>query len=117
MIKITQFRYYGRNNPKNYPLDLFKNDSSDNMLVKYSPLRIKIQTIPGTKIYFTNMSNPFYIEQTGILDLDCDNHNLKFSGLHLDETSLNTITNLPNGHFIMTIVYKAMEEEKKDNGN
>lgn len=118
MIKVAQFRYYGRNDERNYPLDLFDNNFSNQMLIKYSPLlRLNIQTLPGTKLYFNGSNEPFFIEQTGILDLDLSNKKLKFSGLSLDETSLDTITNLRNGHFIMTIVYDHVEEEKKDNGN
>lgn len=118
MIKVAQFRYYGRNNEKNYPLDLFDNNSSNIMLTKYSPiLRLNIQTLPGTKIYFNGSNDPFFIEQTGILDLDLSNKKINFSGLSLDDTSLDTITNLPNGYFIITIVYDHAEEEKKDNGD
>ena len=117
MTELVQFRYYGRNNPKNYPLDLFDNNSSNTMLVKYSPIQINIQTLPGTKIYFNGSKEPFFIEQTGNLNLDLTNKEMTFSGLSLDETSLNTITNLPNGYFIMTIVYNIVEEEATDNGN
>lgn len=118
MTELVQFRYYGKNNPKNYPLDLFDNNSSNTMLVKYSPiLQISIQTIPGTKIYFNGSTEPFFIEQTGNLDLDLTDKEMTFSGLSIDETSLDTITNLPNGYFIMTIVYNITEEEATDNGN
>ncbi len=118
ITELVQFRYYGKDNPKNYPLDLFTNASSNTMLIKYSPiLQVKIQTIPGTKIYFNGSTEPFFIEQTGNLDLDLVNKDMTFSGLSIDETSLDTITNLPNGHFIMTIVYQVKTEEATDNGN
>lgn len=119
-LKITQFRYYGKNNSNqnNFPIITNFDQELCYDFSKYTnQQRIIINTIPGAKVYINylgatpwNNGVPFTIGQSGILEIftkNNDNNNLlKLSNLKLDNSSKQIIDNLDYGHFIITIIYQ-----------
>lgn len=134
MLKMVQFRYYGENNPiqNNFPpIKIRETDgykeipwlTPDAWKNYGEPSYIKIQTLPGTKIYFNNSyfngGSPIIIGKTGILELskrkqiteneqnDLNfNIDLKYYGFIIDEMSRRTIDTIKDGYLIVTIIYE-----------
>ncbi len=94
---------------------------------KYGKLQyIKIQTIPGTKIYMKlneNADKSYIIGDTGILEINVQrnkiendsnsnenqNYFFRIKGFSLDAQSKKTINALEDGHLIITIIYSEGE--------
>ncbi len=124
-IHIGQYRYYGyknkfsHNNFPAIPNNLSYNESNQYPKIfsfeKYNNIKnIKIQTVPGTKIFLNN-NNPIIIGRTGILNINpseySNNKILKIYGISLDNSSKITLNNLDNGYIIITFIYEEEEKE------
>lgn len=126
VTKISQFRYYSDDNPKNYPSNLEQiNENTGErlslwptatMLSKYTNLkRIIIQSVPGLRVTLYSTTSDvegveYVIGPTGILDLDASIIRIALSGLTINSKSRNLLYEIKNSYFIMTIVYEAKEE-------
>ena len=137
VLKIAQFRYYGKNNLKqdNFPVDIGEKEELCYNFSNYPyKQKIIIHTIPGTNVFLNyldiqpwNEGSPFTIGQSGILEIFTknnltdneknqqiyENNSLKLTSLKLDNISKKIIDNLNNGYFIITIIYYDTEEEKE----
>lgn len=126
MIKLAQFRYYGENNPYNFPQDILQENGNDilcptrNMLWKYKRIiKITVTTLPG--IFLQVQSNnqasgylTYIVGATGILNLDITNFpnnknnkppTLNIRGIAIEPTSVEILKNNPDSYFILTIIY------------
>ena len=131
VTKISQFRYYSDDNPKNYPSNLEQvNENTGERLSlwptatmlskytidKYTKLkRIIIQSLPGLRITLYSTTSDvegveYVIGPTGILDLDASVIHVALSGLTINSKSRNLLHEIKDSYFIMTIVYEAKEE-------
>lgn len=113
MVKITQFRYYNQNNSNNYPFTTWQEYCSDTSFKSYRPIhQFGIQTLPGTKIYLNQSSNPIIIGATGMYEIDCDNTTAILNSFRIDQSSMTTIENLDNGYLIIDLVYGKESEDE-----
>ena len=73
--KVVQYRYYGRGNDNNYPLEetSARFCKGDVFLETLPILQLGIQTMPGTKFYVNAGDDPIIIGSTGIYELDLQN--------------------------------------------
>lgn len=111
--KITQFRYYGEGNGKNYPNSGDKstiisasNLSSGGIFVTHKCLpiiQLGIQTLPGTKFYLNNATTPIVIGSTGIYELDLNNIT-EITHIAFDKASLNLINKTNNAYLIIDMI-------------
>lgn len=113
MVRIVQFRYYDDDNPNNFPAEgTYSFFCTDASFSRYKPIhQFGIQTLPGTKIYLNQSYNPIVIGSTGIFEIDCDNTTATLNSFRVEEASMTTIKNNPNGYLIIDIVYGEKGED------
>ena len=116
-MKMAQYRYYGENNPLNFPDTMLKEESGKilcptfEMLRKYNQIiRLTVTTIPGTllHIYYDDKDNhilDYVIGSTGILDIDMTSTPISLKGITIDPMSVEILKNNPDNYFIITIIY------------
>ena len=92
---IKQFRYYGKNNPDNYPSDVtYQNLTLDNIFKGYGTItQMGIQAPRGTVMYLNNETTyPIVIGETGIYEIDLQNYgqiySIRFTSESLDDYDL-----------------------------
>lgn len=93
--KITQFRYYGINDSRNYPnsniiqeFDLHTRLTKGTLLRDYGLVsHIGIQGIPGTLFYLNGTEHPIRIGDTGIYELDLEGRG-QISSIQIPASSL-----------------------------
>ena len=115
--KVTQYRYYGENNPNNSPKSVVrKNFISGEVFSNTLPiLQLGIQTLPGTKFFLNNGKDPIIVGSTGIYELDLQNKT-EISHLRFDPRIFNLIDGTgdvqgnTNAYLIVDIVYEEMED-------
>lgn len=113
MTKITQFRYYAKNNPNNYPFNTWEHYCSDSSFKSYRPIQsFGIQTLPGTRIYLNQSSNPIIIGATGIFEIDCRNTTAILNSFRIEQSSMETIEQLDNGYLVIDLVYGKEEDDE-----
>lgn len=112
MAKIAQFRYYQNGNPNNYPTDwVWDHFCADQSFRDFNPIhQLGIQTLPGTRVYINQSTNPVIIGGTGIFEINCDNTTAIISSLRFDQESMRTIADDPNAYLIVDIVYGSEED-------
>lgn len=111
MAKMTQFRYYGQNNPNNSPFASWQNYCVGESFQSYSPIhQFGIQTLPGTKIFLNQSLNPIIIGATGIYEINCDTTTASITSFRVEQSSMQTINNLPNGYLVIDLVYGEEED-------
>lgn len=105
--RITQFRYYAEDNENNYPLEnSWASYCTQETFKKYSPItQLGIQALPGTRFYINSGITPIIIGSTGVFELNVTNTAASITGLRIDQASMETIKNLPNGYLIIDLVY------------
>ena len=113
-VRMAQFRYYGEKHPNNQPLDnSWATYCTQETFRKYSPItQLGIQTLPGTRFYINSGITPIIIGATGVFELDTTNTSATITGLRIDQSSMELIKNLDNGHLIIDIVYGQQEEDE-----
>ena len=113
MAKITQFRFYSNNNANNYPFTNYQNYISGGSFTGYQPIhQLGIQTLPGTKVYFNQSINPVVVGGTGVYEIDCTGTGARIYNFRIDQASMETINNLPNGYLIIDLVYGDQQDEE-----
>lgn len=120
MAKARQFRYYGINSPKNYPIgdEVASGEHAMNAtnlingkvfnLTENNPaFQIGIQSLPGTKFYLNgkNGDNSIIIGSTGIYELNTENININMTDLRFDYNSIKNIINNNNAYLIVDVIY------------
>lgn len=88
MKKIVQLRYFGEGNENNVPKD---NNiwAGGNLLRNFGNVsHLGIQGEPGIKFYLNNRTNPIYIGNTGIYELNLEGLGY-ITGLYFDKQNLN----------------------------
>lgn len=112
--KVLQFRYYGDDSDKNFPLsatwDSFIRDENNGNIFNsgnYNVIPISqlgIQSLPGTKFYLNGAVNPIVIGVSGIYDLDIRN-GARVTELCFSRQSMERIKNEINGYLIVDVLY------------
>lgn len=112
MKRIKQFRYYGREDTRNYPNEenLKNLLNTGELFNDYSPItQLGIQAPAGTKFYLNNneeRTNPILIGYSGIYELNLEGI-AEIYTLSFEEQSLSAIDKLPHSHLIIDIVYEG----------
>lgn len=104
--RIHQFRYYADGHAKNQPKlcdkTIFYNETA---FAPYYPItQLGIQSLPGTKFYLNNSTDPIIIGTTGIYELELNNQT-QITKIAFDPTSLQAIENNPTAFLIIDILY------------
>ena len=120
-LQIKQFRYYGKNNPLNYPswLNLPSadqgDDGSDFKLKKgtafneFTPIvQLGIQGLPGTQFGVNRNDDLITIGNTGVYELDL-NAQVSIEKLIFTQDSLTAIDKSETACLIIDILY-GLEE-------
>ena len=114
MKRIAQFRYYGKSKDEalNYHpargyvgsdeyLELLTKGS---LFEEFSGIsKLGIQCRPNTKFYLNNSNYPIVIGNTGIYELDLENHG-QINDIYFDRTVLET---LDGDRLLIDIVYES----------
>lgn len=107
--KVTQIRYYGDNNAKNYPNELKGSQLTTGIAFKkYMPIyQIGIQAIPGAAFSINNSTESILIGTTGIYELNVDNLT-QITNLTFDKITVKNV-NESNGlaYIIVDILYEG----------
>lgn len=112
MKKIKQFRYFGREDARNYPNEenLKNLLNTGELFSDYSPItQLGIQAPAGTQFYLNNneeRTNPIIIGYSGIYELNLEGI-AEIYTLSFEESSLSAIDQLPQSHLIIDIVYEG----------
>lgn len=109
--QVKQFRYYSEQNNglvSNYPSNINKKGLvSGDVFTKYMPIsKLGIQSIPGTKFYLNNSSNPIIIGHTGLFELDLNNQ-VEIIALQFDSKSIQFINDNINAYLLIDIIYEG----------
>ena len=130
--RMAQFRYYGENNPYNFPNNILNIITTTNAgqsteivecptatsLIKYSPISsIHITTIPGTILYLhiadtQSTSVKYVVGATGTLSFDELYFGLR--GVEIDVESVKTLKANKENFFVMTIIYEVEVSEEEE---
>ena len=116
MKRIMQFRFYGPENPNNYPKWNKQTEYeswSFNLLSKFGNVsHLGIQGEPGVVFYLNEGHNPISIGTTGIYELDLEGIG-KITKLYFDWNKLKSFypedNNLESRRLIVDIVYDSAE--------
>ena len=112
MKRVRQFRYFGRNDTRNYPNEenLKNLLNTGELFSNYSPItQLGIQAPAGTTFYLNNneeRTNPIIIGYSGIYELNLEGI-AEIYTLSFEESSLSAIDRLPQSHLIIDIVYEG----------
>lgn len=81
MKLIRQFRYYGENDPRNYPTTLNMDQLVYNNIFSglSSITQLGVQGRPNTVMFLNGQKYPIVIGETGIFEIDLQNHGQIFS--------------------------------------
>lgn len=121
--RVAQFRYFGdaeeqfnaaanpilyKNISENYTKAITKAILTDGSIFNnYTPIvQLGIQTMPGTKFYLNANSAPVIVGASGIYELDLSETSTVISSIIFDLTSLELISNNPDGYLIIDIMYE-----------
>lgn len=111
--QVKQFRYYSETETrtKNYPAGIsHRNLVSGSIFANYMPIiQLGIQSLPGTKFYLNNSTNPIIIGQTGIYELNLEGMS-EITALTFDAKSISAISNNNNAYLIVDIIYEKRGE-------
>ena len=121
MAKILkQFRYYGENNPRNYPISN-TGSSQDGISIDTltdgsifgndAILRLGVQGLPGTKFYLNDSLQPMILDASGIFSLEIKN-GARINTIKFNEESINQIDEIKNdfAYLIVDILAEKKEE-------
>lgn len=112
MKRIKQFRYFGREDTRNYPNEenLKNLLNTGELFNDCSPItQLGIQAPAGTMFYLNNneeRTNPIIIGYSGIYELNLEGI-AEIYTLSFEESSLSAIDRLPQSHLIIDIVYEG----------
>lgn len=106
--KITQFRYYGDNEEKNYPGTLKAPKlESGSAFDDYTPIvQLGIQTLPGVKFYINANVDGIIVGASGVYELDLTNTSGQITKLSFDPASLKTINSCWDGYLVVDLMYE-----------
>ena len=110
--QVKQFRFYQQGSSKNYPERTisYRNLVSGSIFADYMPIiQLGIQSLPGTKFYLNNNSNPIIIGHTGIYELDLEGL-AEITALSFDPVSISAIDATANSFLIVDIIYEGGNE-------
>lgn len=112
--QVKQFRYYSEDAigvTSNYPSNINKYGLvSGSNFATYMPIsKLGIQSVPGTKFYLNNSTNPIIIGNTGIFELDL-NEQTEIIALQFDNKSIDYINSNINAYLIVDIIYEGEGE-------
>lgn len=126
MKRIKQFRYFGDDHARNYPIEVLGADgetvevvgiSKNNLyngsiFTSCTPItQLGIQSLPGTTFYLNNdntRTNPIIIGYTGLYELNLEGI-AEINSISFELESLNRITQVPNACLIVDIVYEEAD--------
>lgn len=112
---IKQFRYYGKDNPKNQPSSEKNSNSFENGTIFFkdagliSIVQLGIQTLPGTKFYINDAVDPIIIGSTGIYELDLKGLT-DITSLSFESASLSRIEQIDSAYLIVDAIYEIEED-------
>lgn len=114
---IRQYRYYGENNSKNWPLNEISPKTLEEGSVFFSEeglgsiTQLGIQTLPGTIFYLNNANRdrPTIIGGTGIYELDLEGFS-EINSLQFDKASIKNIDEIGSAYIIVDALYEVEEE-------
>ena len=109
---IKQFRFYSDSDTaKNQPTNIdSRGYYSGTLFENYFPiLQLGIQSLPGTKFYLNNATEPIIIGKTGIYELDLEEET-EISALQFEKQSIDAIDKNVNSYLIVDIIYDNGEE-------
>lgn len=114
MDKLYQIRYYGIDNPKNYPIDIQGSDLQSDVapfLNTEGLTRVEVQGLPGTSFNLSingeTVPGAIILGQVGIYHLDLKS-NERITSLSFSSNTINVINNAPakTGAFlVVTVTY------------
>ena len=106
--KLKQFRFYGNDDPRNFPPDKTIEDYQTGKVFETANVfpiaQLGIQGPPGTKFYLNGSVNYITIGISGIYDLDIKNGS-RVTGLGFDRLSLERVNEGGTGYLIVDILY------------
>lgn len=121
--RIAQFRYFGdgeigvnamtqttlyKHISSNYTEAINKSVLADgSIFINYTPIvQLGVQTLPGTKFYLNANTDPIIVGSSGIYELDLTSTSTVITSLIFDLSSLELISNNPDGYLIIDIIYE-----------
>ena len=117
ITKICQCRFFSSKTSENQqdvsqaqvintPYSSYKSYCEPTSFSKYAPIKqLGIQTLPGTRFYINNSTEPIIVGASGIYEIDLKHTTAIISSLHFSQESMERINNAENGHLIIDLVY------------
>lgn len=106
--QVQQIRFYKNGDSKNQPINGVTANSliSGSVFKSYVPIvQLGIQSLPGTKFYLNDSTEPIIIGYTGIYELNVENIT-EINTLKFDYKSLTAISKSENASLIVDIIYE-----------
>lgn len=112
---MSQIRFYKDNHKDNVPFPTHESYAKAFSFQTYNPIRkFTVYTLPGTMLYIDDISNPFVVGQTGVLEFDFTNREDPLSKFRVDERSMEIINNNPGGHLIVNLIHDDGGDNTKE---
>lgn len=107
---VEQYRFYGADNPNNYPEEATMAKYIDGTIFdsRYIISQLGIQSLPGVKFYLNGSLIPITIGASGVYDLDIRN-GFRVTDLSFSGGSMERINEDDSGYLIVDIL-RAEEE-------
>lgn len=108
---IKQYRYYGKDNSKNYPSGITAVDLEQGSIFEeiYPIYQLGIQAYPGAKIRLNRNVEEVIVGLTGIYELDVEGRT-EIDRLQIDPDTINKIDNINNAYIIIDVIYDNNKE-------
>lgn len=109
--KIFQFRYFGDENPENFPQVINAEKLySGSVFDGYTPItKIGIQSIPGLRFRFNNNVDDIILGGTGLYELDLSNSSGVITAISFNQQSIDSINRNKNAYLIIDFVNEEVD--------
>lgn len=110
--QIKQYRYFGENDPRNYPSGISKITLYTGTIFETQIIDLRIQSYPGTKFYLNGSDDYIMTGASGEYHLGLAG-NYEITSLRFDKSFLEsyfTDNGDSNAYLIVDIIYNTTEE-------
>lgn len=105
---ITQLRFYNDKSPQNTPYSEHTSYCEPTVFSKYAPIsQFGIQTLPGTRFFVNQNTDPIIVGASGIYEMDLRNTTAVVSSIYFSLESMERINNSEDGYLIIDLIHSG----------
>lgn len=105
---MTQLRFYSDDSDKNTTITKHTSYCEPTVFSKYAPIQqFGIQTLPGTRFFINQNTDPIIIGASGIYEMDLRNTTAVVSSIYFSLESMERINDSKDGYLIVDLVHSG----------